>query len=127
MDKEYIKKVIYSSGEILLPDSVNHTLQKNIIGSSKKTYYMSWWSIIHLMNGLIVGFIYLFFKYDIKRYTLMMLIIHTCWEVFQSIVGMAKPYKLNGPNNLIDSIVDTLLFMLGAYIILKLYKNKYKK
>lgn len=127
MDKEYIKEIISSSGEILLPDSVKNSLTANIIGSSKKTFYISGWSIIHIINGLIVGFLYLFFKYDIKRYLINMLIIHTVWEVWQILIGMSKPYKLTGSNNLIDTIMDTLLFMLGAYVILKLYHKTYKK
>ena len=32
------------------------------------------------------------------------------------LIGMAKPYKLTGRSNLIDTIMDTILFMLGAYI-----------
>jgi len=127
MNKEYIKEIIFSSGEILLPDSVKNPLMANIIGSSKKTFYISGWSIIHIINGLIVGFLYLFFNYDIKRYAINMLIIHTCWEVWQMLIGMSKHYKLTGSNNLIDIIMDTLLFMLGAYVILKLYHKTYKK
>ena len=127
IDKEYIKEIIFSSGEILLPDSVKNSLTSNIIGSSKKTFYISGWSIIHIINGLIVGFLYLFFNYDIKRYAINMLIIHTVWEVWQMLIGMSKPYKLTGSNNLIDTIMDTLLFMLGAYVILKLYHKTYKK
>ena len=127
IDKEYIKEIIFSSGEILLPDSVKNPLTANIIGSSKKTFYISGWSIIHIINGLIVGFLYLFFNYDIKRYAINMLIIHTVWEVWQMLIGMSKPYKLTGSNNLIDTIMDTLLFMLGAYVILKLYHKTYKK
>ena len=123
MDKEYIKQIIYTNGEILLPDSVKDTFGSDITGSSKKTFYISGWSVIHFINGLFVGFIYLFFKYDIKRYIIMMLIIHTLWESWQSIIGIAKPYKLIGRNNIIDSIMDTILFMLGAYITLKLYKK----
>ena len=127
IDKEYIKEIIFSSGEILLPDSVKNSLTSNIIGSSKKTFYISGWSIIHIINGLIVGFLYLFFNYDIKRYAINMLIIHTVWEAWQMLIGMSKPYKLTGSNNLIDTIIDTLLFMLGAYVILKLYHKTYKK
>jgi hypothetical protein len=127
MDKEYIKQIIYTNGDILLPNVVNDALRTDLIGSSKKTFYISGWSIVHLRNGLIVGSLYLFLKHDIKYYAVMMLLIHTLWEIFQSIIGLARPDKLTGPNNLIDSIVDTLLFMLGAYITLKIYKNKFKK
>jgi hypothetical protein len=55
-----------------------------------------------------------------------MLIIHTVWEFWQMLIGMSKPYKLTGSSNLIDIIMDTLLFMFSAYITLKLYKT-YKK
>ena len=126
MDKEFIKKIIYSSGDVFLPESVRTILLTELIGSIKKTFYITWWSIIHFINGIIFGYLYLFFKYNIKRYVIIMLIIHTCWEFWQILIGMAKPYNLTGHNNLVDIIMDTLLFMMGAYITLKLYKYKYK-
>ena len=42
------------------------------------------------------------------------------WEFWQMLVGMSKPYKLTGRNNLIDIIIDTIFFMLGAYIVIKI-------
>jgi hypothetical protein len=126
MDKEYIKKIIYSSGDIFLPENVKTILQRDIIGSSKKTFYISGWSMNHFISGIIVGYLYLYFKYDVTRYTLNMLIIHTCWEVWQILIGMSKPYKLTGSSNLVDTIIDTLLFMCGSYITLKIV-NKLKK
>ena len=39
------------------------------------------------------------------------------------LIGMAKPYKLTGRSNLVDTIMDTLFFMMGAYIIRKFYKK----
>ena len=123
MDKEYIKKIIYSSGDIFLPENVKTILKKDIIGSSKKTFYIYGWSINHFISGMLIGYIYLYFKYDVTRYALNMLIIHTLWEVWQILIGISKPYKLIGENNLIDTIVDTLLFMCGSYITIK-YINK---
>ena len=122
MDKEYIKKIIYSSGDIFLPVSVKHILHRDIIGSSNNTFYISGWSIIHFINGILFGYFYLYFNYKIKTYALNMLILHTCWEVWQILIGMSKPYKLTDSNNLIDTTVDTLLFMSGAYIAFYLYK-----
>jgi hypothetical protein len=122
INKEYINKIIFSSGEILLPDSVRNPLMANIVGSSQKTFYISGWSIIHIINGILFGYLYLVFKYDMKRYVINMLILHTCWEGWQMLIGMSKPYKLTGPNNLIDTFMDTLLFMVGAYVALKIYK-----
>jgi hypothetical protein len=123
INKEYINKIIFSSGEILLPDSVRNPLMANIVGSSQKTFYISGWSIIHIINGILFGYLYLVFKYDMKRYVINMLILHTCWEGWQMLIGMSNPYKLTGPNNLIDTFMDTLLFMVGAYVALKLYKK----
>lgn len=117
MNKTWLKQLIYNSGDIFLPERVKKILLIDLVGSSKKTLYVSGWSIIHLINGIISGYIYLYFKWNRKLYILKLLIIHTIWELWQTIIGMAKPYKLTGHNNLIDSLLDTLFFMLGAYII----------
>ena len=50
-----------------------------------------------------------------------MFIIHTIWELWQMLIGMSKPYKLTGRSNLIDTIMDTIFFMVGAYIVRKYY------
>ena len=126
MDKEYIKEILYNSGDIFLPENVKTILRADIIGSSKKTFYISGWSINHFISGILVGYLYLYFKYDVTRYALNMLIIHTFWEVWQILIGISKPYKITGTNNIIDTIIDTLLFMGGAYITLKIV-NKLKK
>lgn len=117
MNKTWLKQLIYNSGDIFLPERVKKILLIDLVGSSKKTLYVSGWSIIHLINGIISGYIYLYFKWNRKLYILKLLIIHTIWELWQTIIGMAKPYKLTGRSNLIDSLLDTLFFMLGAYII----------
>ena len=46
-----------------------------------------------------------------------MFILHTFWELWQALIRMSKPYKLTGRSNLIDTLLDTVFFMLGAYII----------
>ena len=38
------------------------------------------------------------------------------WEFWQIIIGMSRPYSLTGRSNLIDTFVDTILFMSGALI-----------
>jgi hypothetical protein len=92
-----------------------------LIGESKKTFYISGWSIVHLMSGIIFGYIYLYFKWDSRLYTYKLFIIHTLWEFWQMLIGMSSPYKLTGRSNLIDIIMDTILFMLGAYIVRTYY------
>ena len=121
IDKKYLHKIIYNSGDVFLPKNVKDFLDIDYIGSYKKTFYISGWSILHLITGIIFGYIYLYFKYDSRFYILKMFAIHTIWEIWQIIIGMSKPYKLIGHSNLIDIIMDTIFFMLGAYIVRKFY------
>ena len=115
MNKEYLNQILYNSGDVFLPESVKNILMTDIIGTSKKTFYISGWSLIHFMNGLIISYLYLYFKFDKRLFTLKLLTIHTLWELWQVLIGMSKPYKLTGRSNLIDTFMDTFLFMLGAY------------
>lgn len=121
MNKTYLQNIIYNSGDAFLPEKIKKLLGTDLIGTSNKTFYISGWSIVHFINGIIIGYIYLYFKGDTRLYVLKMLIIHTIWELWQSLIGMSKPYKLTGRSNLIDTIMDTILFMLGTYTIRKYY------
>jgi hypothetical protein len=116
MNKTYLHTIIYNSGDAFLPEKLKNILGTDLIGTSTKTFYVSGWSIVHLINGIIIGYLYLHFKYDSRLYFLKLFIIHTMWELWQMLIGMAKPYKLTGRSNIIDTIMDTIFFMFGAYI-----------
>ncbi len=111
-----LQDIIYSSGDVFLPEKVKKILRTDLIGTSKKTFYVSGWSILHFINGIIIGYIYLYFNGDRKLYFYKLFIIHTIWEFWQMLIGMSNPFKLTDSNNLIDIIMDTIFFMLGAYI-----------
>jgi hypothetical protein len=119
MNKIDIHNLIYNSGDVFLPEKVKYILGMDLIGSSKNTFYVSGWSFVHLMNGIIFGYLYLYFKGDSRLYFYKLFILHTLWELWQMLIGMAKPYKLTGRSNLMDTVMDTLFFMLGAYIVRK--------
>jgi hypothetical protein len=119
--QDIIYSIIYSSGDVFLPDNIKKILATDLIGESKKSFYISGWSIVHLMNGIIFGYIYLYFKWDSRLYTYKLFIIHTLWEFWQVLIGMSSPCRLTGRSNLIDIIMDTILFMLGAYIVRTYY------
>jgi hypothetical protein len=119
MNKISLHDVIHSSGDVFLPEKLKNILRTDLIGSTEKTFYVSGWSIVHLINGIIVGYIYLYFKWERRLYFFKLFIIHTLWELWQMLIGMSHPYKLSGHNNLIDTLMDTLLFMVGAYIVRK--------
>ena len=122
MNKLSIQDIIYSSGDAFLPTKIINIIGTDLIGTSKKTFYISGWSIIHLINGIMIGWLYLYFKWDSRLYFYKLFILHTLWELWQMLIGMAKPYKLTGASNLIDTIMDTTFFMLGAYIARKYYQ-----
>ena len=122
MDYKLLKNIIYNSGDVFLPDNIKKILSYDIIGSHKKTFYISGWSIVHFINGIVFGYLYLFLKYDKKYYIIKLFMLHTLWEFWQIIIGMSRPYSLSGRSNLIDTIVDTIVFMGGAIISKILYK-----
>ena len=115
-------KVIFNSGDVFLPEPIKNFLSifiykyPNTKNESNLIFYIQWWSIVHFISGIVVGFLYLYYGYQIQNYFLYMLIIHTLWEIWQVIIGMSKPYNLIGRNGLIDTITDTTLFMIGAYL-----------
>ena len=121
MNKINLQDIIYNSGDVFLPEKLKNILGTDLIGSSKKTFYVSGWSIVHFINGIIFGYLYLYFKGDSRLYIFKLFIIHTIWEFWQILIGMSKPYKLTGRSNLIDTIMDTIFFMLGTYIVRKYY------
>jgi hypothetical protein len=122
MNKAWLDNFIYNSGDVFVPESVKNIFGIDLIGTSKKTIYISGWSIVHFISGILIGYIYLRFKLNSKLYFYKLFILHTIWELWQMLIGMAKPYKLTGRSNLIDSIIDTIFFMSGAYIVLKYTK-----
>jgi hypothetical protein len=70
---------------------------------------------------MILGAVYLYLDKGLNFYYYYLFIIHTIWELWQMLIGMSKPWKLTGDSNLIDTFVDTIFFMIGTYITLKLY------
>jgi hypothetical protein len=123
MNKRDMYNLIYNSGDVFLPEKIKKILGTDLIGSSTQTFYVSGWSLVHLMNGIIFGYLYLYFKGDSRFYFFKLLVLHTLWELWQMLIGMAKPYKLTGRSNLVDTIMDTLFFMMGAYSVRKFYKK----
>ena len=125
MKRAQIEKMIYNSGDVFLPPKIKQLLDTDIFGSSKKTLYFSGWSIMHFISGILMGYIYLYLQYNPSpsMYFYKMFVIHTMWELWQMLIGMSKPYNLTGSSNLIDTILDTVFFMIGTYIPYVVYKS----
>ena len=115
--------IIYNSGDVFLPKSIRDLLMQGIYFDNKKIFYLNGWTLMHLLSGIIVGFIYIYLNKPLKYYYYKMFVIHTLWELWQILIGMSHPYRLTGNSNLIDIIIDTLAFMLDSYLNLTFYKK----
>jgi len=117
-----VNKLIYNSGDVFLPKEVRDTLAKGIYFDSSNILYLNGWTILHFISGIITGYIYLYLNKPISNYYYKLFIIHTIWELWQMLIGMSKPWSIYGNSNLIDIIIDTLVFMLGAYTYKQIIK-----
>lgn len=117
-----IRKILYESGDIFLPKKIKNKLETHIYGSYKDTLYITYWSIIHFISGIIFGYLYLYLDYSEDDFLINMIIIHTIWEIWQFIIGMNK-IKYVGKNNIVDSLLDTIFFMFGSLIPYYYYKK----
>ena len=106
---------LYDSGDLFLTENWKKFLETPIIGTHNDSFYITYWSILHFISGIIFVLIFKYFNIQYNIY-LTGLIIHSLWELWQVIIGMSHPWKLKGHNNLVDIIVDTLFFMIGVYI-----------
>ena len=120
-------KIIYNSGDVFLPEFIRNALGTIIYkypnSDTNYTFYIQGWTFIHFINGILFGYLYLYFGYIKKYYFMNMFILHTLWELWQIIIGMSKPLNIIGRNNIIDILVDTSSFMLGSYLSLQVRKN----
>jgi hypothetical protein len=116
------KDILSRAGDAFIPVFITDRLNKLLYKSPNYTFYIQGWTFLHFFTGIIIGFLYLYMRYDKKYYFLSMFIIHTLWEIWQVIVGIAKPWNISGRNSIIDSTMDTIMFMFGSYLLF-LYKS----
>jgi len=102
------------SGDLFLPKHFRNFLETYLIGSDKTIFYITIWSMIHFISGIITRLIFVYYTSYSFTYSLFLaFIIHTIWEFWQYIITNT-PRTLRG---LTDTIVDTILFMIGFIIV----------
>jgi len=113
-----IEDILYRSGDVFLPKEIKKWLDTPIYSRKTDTYYfyIDMWSFLHMISGLLIGYIYLHLVKVQHKYYYTMFVTHTIWETWQVIIGMSKPFSTTTRNNSIDVIVDTIAFLCGAYI-----------
>lgn len=98
----------YASGDLFLPKSVRNLLEIYIIGNDTSLFYISLWSFMHMISGIIFSFI----SNSLQGY----IVTHTLWELWQIYIKMTPIHKLRGA---IDIFTDTGMgvigFIIGSY------------
>lgn len=106
---------IFQSGDLFLSKYMRSFLETFIYGNYKQSIYITYWSIMHLLSGIVVA--YVFKYYEITEPYFKGFIIHSLWELWQIFIGMSYPYKFTGKNNIFDILLDTVFFMFGMWLI----------
>lgn len=105
--------LLYRSGDVFLPKSVRRILEHYYVGNDKSVFYITNWSFVHLLSGVVTGYVLLQFYPDLPYYTTGF-VVHTVWEFWQIFIGMTKWKTLRGQ---IDIFVDTAMFMIGMLLM----------
>lgn len=105
--------LLYRSGDVFLPKPVRQFLEHYYIGNGKSVFYITNWSFVHLLSGVVTGYILLQFYPDLPYYTTGF-VVHTLWEFWQIFIGMTKWKTTRGQ---IDIFVDTVMFMIGMILM----------
>jgi hypothetical protein len=108
------KHPFYASGDLFLPAQVRAALETELVGRQRDTFYITYWSLIHAVSGVLFGFVVHKLWSFVANYYLIALFIHTCWEGWQVYIGMAHPLAIKGKGNIVDILTDTAMFMAGA-------------
>lgn len=108
---------IYRSGDVFAPKHIRAFLETFLYGSYDQTVYITYWSIMHLLSGVFTAIVLQRLKITKHPYW-MGFLIHTLWELWQVWINMSKPFKIVGHNNIVDIILDTVLFMIGMGLVL---------
>lgn len=112
--------ILYRSGDVFLPKSVRTILERYHIGDSKSVFYLTNWSIVHLVSGIVTGWVLVSYAPNLPYYTTGFA-IHTLWEFWQIYIGMT-PWKT--ARGQMDILVDTAMFMTGMFFFLPLFTGK---
>ena len=107
----------YHSADLFLPTSVQKVLGYYYVGSDTSKFYLTNWSILHFLSGIATAY---FLQSRTKQIYLVSFLIHTMWELWQILVRKTPIGTLRGQ---IDTVVDTILFMLGVVVYEEVLQN----
>jgi len=100
------------TGDLLLPRPILNILEYYHIGDKTTIFYITNWSIVHFLSGVLTAFLIVRY-YPQRNLYWTGFYIHTIWELYQIAVRNTPITTLRG---FTDTIVDTLLFMFGMFL-----------
>lgn len=105
---------VYRSGDLFLGARLRRALETFLVGSYTSPVYITYWSVLHFVSGLLTA--YVLMETNTKSPYWIGFGLHTLWEGWQVLIGMAHPLRLTGHNGLVDIVMDTVLFMVGMWV-----------
>jgi hypothetical protein len=112
--------ILFRSGDVFLPKQVRVVLERYHYGSDTSLIYITNWSLIHALSGILVGWI-LATYYPEKPFYWTGFVVHTIWEIWQILVKNTPYWTLRGR---LDVVMDTLLFMGGMLFFSWVFTGK---
>lgn len=106
-----LRDALFLSGDLFLPKSVRTVLEHYWIGNDRTLIYISNWSLIHLLSGILTGVLLMEYA-PTWNYYWSGFWIHTIWEFWQIVVKNTPYWTLRGR---VDVVTDTALFMGGMF------------
>jgi hypothetical protein len=107
-----LEDILYRSGDVFLPKQVRTFLETYLIGNPTSTFYVSVWSLVHMLSGVLIAqFVTSSYKTGFW--------MHTAWEYWQIFIGMTKYKTLRGA---LDVVTDTVFFMGGMLLFSRVYR-----
>jgi hypothetical protein len=111
---------LYRSGDLFFGSRIRRMLETFLVGSYTSAVYITYWSVLHFVSGMMFAYAFEKNLLSARRQPYWIgLGLHTVWEGWQVLIGMAHPMRTTGHNGLVDILMDTGLFMAGMWIILR--------
>jgi len=108
-----LNEILFNSGDLFLPKPIKAFLETYWIGDDTSLFYVTWWTFIHFLSGILTGYLLVKTK-SATTYFWTGFLIHTVWELWQMIGKNTKYWTARGQ---IDVGVDTTVFMLGMVFL----------
>lgn len=115
-----LEDVLFRSGDVFLPKPARSVLERYHYGSNQSLVYVSNWSLVHAISGMIVGWV-LLTRYPEQDYYWTGFWLHNAWEVWQVLIKNTPYWTWRGR---IDILTDTAFFMGGMLFVSWLFTGK---